>query len=136
MPPTFTSSPSFGALLLTVRFGAFRFASSAPGASTSQGPSAGNSHQPAHSSSSHLSKQAAASQQQDATDQWQTVKGASGKAKGSKRAESGSAPAGGPVARAVPAYASASPLDFQEPWRDDALAPGNRYVCSQYLWVW
>ena len=55
------------------------------------------------------SSQAAASSCSD----WQTVKTSGTRAKGRGQ------PAGPPNPRAAPAYASASPLDFQEPWRDE-----------------
>ena len=47
---------------------------------------------------------------------WQTVKTSGARAKG--RGQS-AGPPNGPCARAASAYASASPLDFQEPWRDE-----------------
>ena len=59
------------------------------------------------------SRHSSSSSQAPASSDWQTVKTSSTKPKGRRPGPSqANAPA--------PAYASASPLDFQEPWRDDA----------------
>ena len=74
-----------------------------------QAPPTSSTPAAAASSSRHSSS----SSQAPASSDWQTVKTSSTKPKGRRPGPSqANAPA--------PAYASASPLDFQEPWRDDA----------------
>lgn len=85
----------------------------APQASTSA-PAAAAASTSRHPS---LSSQAADS------NNWQTVKTAGSKAKGRGQGASREAALG---SRAAPAYASSSPLDFQEPWRDEPGSSGHQ----------
>lgn len=71
-------------------------------------------------SSSHQTGPATSQQQRDGSN-WQTVRGGSSRPKGARRTDDSNGPSG---TRAAPAYASASPFDFQEPWRDGPFAPG------------
>ena len=59
------------------------------------------------------SRHSSSSSQAPASSDWQTVKTSSTKPKGRR-------PGPSQANARAPAYASASPLDFQEPWRDDA----------------
>lgn len=85
---------------VVLRWGPAGLAPQAPASST---PAVGAS------SSRHPSSSSQAPESSD----WQTVKTSSTKSKGRRP---GLSQANAPA----PAYASASPLDFQEPWRDDA----------------
>ena len=88
----------------------FRWAPSGP---SSQATTAGSTPATAASSSRHPSSSSKAAE----TSEWQTVKTSGPRPKGRRP---GAEQADGPGPGATPGYASASPLDFQEPWRDDA----------------
>ena len=68
------------------------------------------------------SRQPISSSQASESSDWQTVKTSSSRSKGRVQ-HTGTG--NGPAARATPAYASASPLDFQEPWRDEPELSGS-----------
>lgn len=85
----------------------------APSGSSSLATTAGSTPATAASSSRHPSSSSKAAE----ASEWQTVKTSGPRPKGRRP---GAEQADGPGPGATPAYASASPLDFLEPWRDDA----------------
>lgn len=68
---------------------------------------------PAPANATSSSRQPSSSSQAAESSDWQTVKTSGSRAKGRGQLSAQAGP------RDTPAYASASPLDFQEPWRDE-----------------
>ena len=94
-----------------------------PQPSTSQAPPAKSAPVSSTPSSRHLSSSSQAAESSD----WQTVKTSGSRAKGRGQSSASAGP------RDTPAYASASPLDFQEPWRDEPESSGSSNQLPQVV---